>query len=67
MEERITELETLVGFQEQTLERLSADLLEQGRVIVELERRLHAVEEKLGAIPVSPVKDEADESPPPHY
>lgn len=67
LESRITELETLVAFHEQSIETLTGNLHEQDRVIDALRKRLEALEGKVRGPEDANIKDLADESPPPHY
>lgn len=68
LELRVTELETRLAFQDDTLQQLSDELLAQGRLIERLQRQVAALAarqaELAGQIGTVPGEDEA---PPPHY
>ena len=64
MEERLTELETKISYQEQTIEDLN-------QVVVELRWKLEKMEkqcnELIKQMDKSKIKDQSLEVPPPHY
>ena len=68
LELRVTELETRLAIQDDTLQQLSDELLAQGRLIERLQRQVAALAarqaELAGQIGTAPGEDEA---PPPHY
>lgn len=66
-EKRITALEELISYQEQTIADLNDVILDQQKTIQRLERRLSRMEEKIKEICISDIKDSSEESPPPHY
>ena len=64
-EDRVTELEIKVAFQEDTITQLNDALVaQQGRVDV-LERRVDALIETIARL--QPAADPTAEEPPPHY
>ncbi len=67
MERRITDLETRLAFQDDTIQALNDVLVAQQRVVDQLRAQLGALarrqEEMQGRIGAS----EEDEAPPPHY
>jgi len=66
LEARITELETRLAFQDDTIQALNDELVGQQRVIERLQLQLAALakrqEEMQGGFGIS-----EDEAPPPHY
>lgn len=69
MEDRIIELETLVAFQEKTINQLSDVVHKQAVQLEDLERRMRLIEEQMrDVIAPGQVTISADEEgPPPHY
>lgn len=64
--DRITELETRLEFQDDTLARLNDALVVQQQSFFELERKLSLLTQRLQSSDVEMV-DPAEEPPPPHY
>lgn len=67
MNERLTDLESRLAFQEHTLEELNQVVIEQQRQLAVLAERLRNLEERVRAIQPSQIATEAEETPPPHY
>lgn len=68
MEDRVTELETRVAFQEDELAKLGAAMLAQAQQIYHLERELGALGARLASlVPTLPPLLPGQEPPPPHY
>ncbi|MCR4332355.1 MAG: SlyX family protein [Sulfuricaulis sp.] len=67
MNERLTELEVRVAFQDQTIQDLNEVVTRQQREIDRLARELEAVKSLLAGLAPSMVIAPEDEKPPPHY
>lgn len=65
--QRLTELETRVAFQDQTIQELNEVVTRQQREIDRLARELDVLRERLHALAPSPVVPPDEETPPPHY
>ncbi|MCC6076166.1 SlyX family protein [Pseudomonas sp. GCM10022188] len=66
LEARVTELETRLAFQEDTLQQLSDELLAQGRLIERLQRQVELLAARQAEL-VGQFGPAEDEAPPPHY
>ncbi len=67
MNERLTELEVRVAFQDQTIQDLNEVVTRQQREIDRLVRELEVVKSLLAGLAPSMVIAPEDEKPPPHY
>jgi len=67
MNERLTELEVRVAFQDQTIQDLNEVVTRQQRQIDRLTQELEAVKSRLSALAPSMVIPPEEEKPPPHY
>jgi SlyX protein len=67
MNERLTELEVRVAFQEKTIQDLNEVVTQQQRQIDRLRQELEAVKSRLAALAPALVIPQEDEKPPPHY
>ena len=67
MNERLTELEVRVAFQDQTIQDLNEVVTRQQREIDRLVKELEAVKSLLVGLAPSMVIPQEDEKPPPHY
>lgn len=68
LELRVTELETRLAFQDDTLQQLSDELLAQGRLIERLQRQVAALAARQAELAGQIGPDSSgDEAPPPHY
>ncbi|MGA9033757.1 MAG: SlyX family protein [Sulfuricaulis sp.] len=67
MNERLTELEVRVAFQDQTIQDLNEVVTRQQREIDRLVRELETVKSLLAGLAPSMVIPQEDEKPPPHY
>ena len=67
MNERLTELEVRVAFQDQTIQDLNEVVTRQQREIDRLVKELETVKSLLAALAPSMVIPQEDEKPPPHY
>lgn len=64
MEDRVTELEIKLTYQERLVETLNQALIEQQAEIDVLKRQLAQLHERLGSVALP---DPPDGEPPPHY
>lgn len=64
---RMEKLETLLAYQEQTIEELNTALSEQANEIDALKRRLAKLGDELASVSAHPALSPEDEPPPPHY
>jgi SlyX protein len=68
MDNRITELEIRLTHQEHTLDILNQTIIEQHRLIDQLQLQVSILEKKIKVVAeASPVALESEETPPPHY
>jgi SlyX protein len=67
MNERLTELEVRVAFQEKTIQDLNEVVTRQQRQIDRLTQELEAMKSRLAALAPSMVIPPEEEKPPPHY
>jgi SlyX protein len=67
MNERLTELEVRVAFQDQTIQDLNEVVTRQQREIDRLVKELESVKSLLAGLAPSMVIPPEDEKPPPHY
>jgi SlyX protein len=67
MNERLTELEVRVAFQEKTIQDLNEVVTDQQRQIDRLAQGLEAIKSRLAALAPAMVIPQEDEKPPPHY
>jgi SlyX protein len=67
MNERLTELEMRVAFQDQTIQDLNEVVTDQQRQIDRLTQELGAIKSRLAALAPAMVIPQEDEKPPPHY
>ena len=68
IEARVTELETRLEFQDETIARLNDELVVHQQKIAALEKTLDKLIERLRAGPEAlPDADPTSEPPPPHY
>lgn len=68
MDDRITELEIRLTHNEHTLDILNHTVIEQHRLIDQLQLQVSLLEKKLkAAAEASAVAHESEDSPPPHY
>lgn len=66
MEDRITELETKIAFQESAIQSMSDEMAAQQQQIALLIEEVSRMKKELQTTASSPIINEADE-PPPHY
>ena len=67
MERRITELEIRLTHIEDTVDVLNRTVIEQHKLIEQLQLQLLVLEKKLEAVASSNIAHESEEKPPPHY
>jgi len=67
MADRITELEIRLTHIEDTLDVLNQTVIDQHRLIDQLQLQISIMEKKLKAAATSNIAPESEESPPPHY
>lgn len=67
MDERITELEIRLTHIEDTLDVLNKIVIDQNRLIDQLQLQVSILEKKLKAAATSNIAHESEETPPPHY
>jgi SlyX protein len=67
MDERITELEIRLTHLEDTIDVLNHTIIEQQKLIDQLQLQISILEKKLKASAASNIAHESEETPPPHY
>ncbi|MDE3273820.1 SlyX family protein [Pseudoalteromonas sp. G4] len=67
LEARITELETKVAYQDETIDILNDELKQHQMAMAKITRQIELVGEKLKEIKPSSVVSEEHETLPPHY
>ncbi len=63
----LTELETKIAFQDQTIEDLNQALIQQQFALDKLQNQFRYFAEKLKSMQPSNIASQAEETPPPHY
>jgi SlyX protein len=64
---RLTELETRVAFQDDTIQQLNEVITRHEKSIQRLERGLDLLKRQLALVAPSLIAPSAEETPPPHY
>ena len=67
MHERITEVEIRLTHIEDTLDVLSQTIIDQHKLIDQLQLQISILDKKLKAAATSNIAHESEETPPPHY
>ena len=67
MDERITELEIRLTHIEDTLDVLNKIVIDQNKLIDQLQLQVSILEKKLKAAATSNIAHQSEETPPPHY
>ena len=67
LEERLTEIESRVAFQDDTIQQLNDVIVRQQHDIEQLTEELQLLKQQLQTLAPSLVVDEVQETPPPHY
>jgi len=66
-EERLTEIESRVAFQDDTIQQLNDVIVRQQHDIEYLKEELLLLKQQIETLAPSLVVDQAQETPPPHY
>lgn len=66
-EERLIDIEIRLTHQEDHLEQLDKVIVQQQKMIDELQRHVEQLNKKLKSYTDAPIKNPEDEAPPPHY
>ena len=67
MDERITEVEIRLTHIEDTIDILNQTIIDQHKLIDQLQLQISILEKKLKASATSNIATESEETPPPHY
>jgi SlyX protein len=67
MDDRITELEIRLTHIDDTIDVLNQTIIEQHKLIDQLQLQISILEKKLKASAASNIATESEETPPPHY
>jgi SlyX protein len=67
MEDRITELESRVAFQEQLIDQLNDVVANQDKILLELTAVVKVMGEKINQSQIGAAETVTEEAPPPHY
>jgi SlyX protein len=67
MEERLTEIESRVAFQDDTIQQLNDVIVRQQHDIEHLKEELQLLKQQIETLAPSLVVDQSQETPPPHY
>jgi SlyX protein len=67
MEDRVTELEIRLTHIEDTLDVLNQSVIDQHKLIDQLQLQIAILEKKLKSVVSSNIASESEETPPPHY
>ncbi|QMV15725.1 phage lysis protein [Vibrio spartinae] len=67
LEARINDLECQLAFQEDTIEALNQALSQQQQTISRMQDQMKFIVGKLKNVNESPMADQSQETPPPHY
>jgi len=67
MENRLIELETRLSFQEDTIHQLNEVITRQQNQIDLLQEQVDDLKKRVQTVQTSNIKDESEETPPPHY
>lgn len=67
MDKRITELEIRLTHLEDTIDVLNQTIIDQHKLIDQLQLQISILEKKLKAAAASNIAHESEETPPPHY
>ena len=67
MENRVIELETRLSFQEDTIHELNEVVTRQQNQIDVLQEQVGELKKRVQSVSTSNIKDEGEETPPPHY
>ncbi|KPJ94499.1 MAG: hypothetical protein AMJ55_06290 [Gammaproteobacteria bacterium SG8_15] len=67
LEERLTEIESRVAFQDDTIQQLNDVIVRQQHDIEQLTEELQLLKQQMQSLAPSLVVDQSQETPPPHY
>ncbi|WP_455201938.1 SlyX family protein [Kaarinaea lacus] len=67
MEGRITELESRVAFQDDTIQKLNDVIVDQQQQIDQISAQMAVLKEQIKTLSPEMLADESQETPPPHY
>ena len=67
MQERLTELESRIAFQDDTIQKLNDVVVSQQEQIDKLESDLKILVEQVRTLTPENIASESEETPPPHY
>jgi SlyX protein len=67
VEDRVTELESRVAFQEQMIDELNAVVSKQDKILIDLSALVKVLNQKLNQSNENAHSIEASDTPPPHY
>jgi uncharacterized coiled-coil protein SlyX len=67
LEERLTEIELRVAFQDDTIQQLNDVIVRQQHDIEQLTEELQLLKQQMQILAPSLVVDQSQETPPPHY
>ena len=67
MNEKLTDLQTRLAFQEDCIDELNHTVARQAQEIKELQHGFKEIAKRLQALSHSDVASETEETPPPHY
>ncbi|TKB50939.1 SlyX family protein [Ferrimonas aestuarii] len=67
LEQRVSELEAKLAFQDEAVESLNDTIVELNERILMQQRQIKQLADKLLTLPSSQIATQAEETPPPHY
>ncbi|HEY5602228.1 MAG TPA: SlyX family protein [Gammaproteobacteria bacterium] len=67
IEQRLTELESRVAFQDDTIQKLNDVIVQQQQDIERLTSELQIMKQQIAILGPSLIADQNQETPPPHY
>ncbi len=67
IEDRVTELESRIAFQEQMIDELNEVVAKQDKILIDMSQMVKILNQKLNQSHENTHQIETDEAPPPHY
>jgi len=67
MNDQLTDLQTRLAFQEESIDALNATVAQQAQKISELQQAFKEVAKRLHSLSDAHTASDAEETPPPHY
>jgi len=67
VEQRITELEERISYQDMSIETLGEEVRRQQLELERLNQTIELLSQRLQSLGESPIAPESEETPPPHY